>query len=201
MNQPTPQRPTLSQVRKWNEASKHWINRAEAVDNYTPLTPEFLFDHCWELVNHMKLPIVPLAEFWETALRVAGDENVTNGEQFQTKFKEEVTLRLAECDKSIEQAWYQTVLRKNHVCEDALEKVTAACNTRSYVDFIRVLEGTASGWKPDAVQDTDKSIDENISGEEAQLFVDDYYSGPAFDTKTESTHKGRQRKRYVLLHP
>ncbi|KAL7940553.1 hypothetical protein V8C42DRAFT_337207 [Trichoderma barbatum] len=196
MHQPKPQRHSLPNINKWNEAIQHWKSQDEPLDNYTAQNLWSLLKVCWKQFNTIELSILSANEFSKTAIEIAKNENVTNKEEFKKIFKEEIMSRQAELDESLNEAWHQTISHKNiFPCEDASKKVAAACYNRCYMDFIQPLKGIAFGWNSDIVQDTDKPID--VNGDVTQQFVDDGYYGPiGYDHETTGpTQKEKQSQR------
>lgn len=204
MHQLKPQRPSLSDINKWNQDIKHWNSQAGLWEYYSTQ----------EQFNIIKLPILSEDEFVETAIEIATNENVTNPEEFKKKFKEEATSHQMELDKCINEDWRRTVWHANDFqCKDASEKVAAFCHNRCYMDLIQLLRGITFGWESDTIPVADKPTDDHFNGGIIQHFVDDRYQGPIghdheptdntldsdihLDIESTLTGKQSQRKRYV----
>ncbi|KKO96782.1 hypothetical protein THAR02_11113 [Trichoderma harzianum] len=188
IHQTQSQPPRFPHINKWTQAIKHW--EGGAWNYYAVQQPGFLWEHCWDQFNITKLPIFSEDEFFETAIEIATNEDVTNPEEFKKKFNEEAMSHQAELDKSFDEAWNQTVYHaKTFPCEDASQTVASCCLTRCYMDLIR-LRGVTLGWKSDTNQVTGEPIDDHFNGDNAQYFVDDRYQGPTGDDQ-ESTDDTR----------
>lgn len=195
MNPPKPQTPEESHINRWNEATKYWNGQLES------------WKDGWRQFNLITIRIFPDDEFFETAIKIAENEKVTNQEEFKRSFEKEIMVRRMELETFYGEVWHQIVWHPEiFPCEDAREKVTDVHRTRCYMDFMRLFKGIAFGWKSDIVHDTDNSTDtcNYINGDMTQHLVDDYQTTNGalhsdIYPDVELTQKGErsQKKRYV----
>ncbi|UKZ59257.1 uncharacterized protein TrAtP1_000575 [Trichoderma atroviride] len=153
-----PPRTTNTQVREWNEAIKDWTDQSTPSDGYPPQHPAFLWKVCWEQLNTIKIPLYSAELFFDKALKIAKDEDVTNSEEFMRRFKELVERDQDRWEDSFEtiltclgrQIFYRDLETRYVPPQEAWKSVHNVCDDRSYWNFLQLLRGVTVGWRSDS---------------------------------------------------
>lgn len=170
----------------------------------------------------MRIPIFPAKHFFEQAIKVAKEEDVTNSTQFMKRFTERrVELYEEAWGDSFEmiychlqrQVFHHELENPYLPTEDAWKSVYNVCDDPSYHNFLQLLRGITVGWRPDStIQSEENYIPRSRDPSEDDLYHG--YNGHDYDSDIPPDRIPRDgiprdeipiqlgergRKRYVLL--